>query len=99
MVVDENIFVMLLTEPFFKTFIKKDICDATKSTEVITALSVPSKERVDEMVNTAVQNGGIATTKNDHGWMYQWGYQDLDGHLWEVMYADMSQLPEHMPNP
>ena len=94
MIVDDNIFVMLLVEKFFKTFITKEIADATKTTEVILALSCESREKVDEMVSKAVAAGGTATRKNDHGWMYQWGYQDLDGHLWEVAYMDMSALPQ-----
>lgn len=94
MIVDDNIFVMLLVEKFFKTFITKEIADATKTTEVILALSCESREKVDEMVNKAVEAGATATRKNDHGWMYQWGYQDLDGHLWEVAYMDISALPQ-----
>jgi predicted lactoylglutathione lyase len=89
MIVGENIFVMLLVEDFFKTFIKKQIADASKSAEVIIALSADSKEKVDELVNKAVAAG--ATTPNekqDQGFMYGWGFQDLDGHLWETMYME-----------
>jgi predicted lactoylglutathione lyase len=85
---------MLVTEPFFKTFTKKEIADATKVTETINCISLDSREAVDEMIAKAVASG--ATTPNDkqdHGWMYGWGFQDLDGHLWEFAYMDMSQLP------
>jgi predicted lactoylglutathione lyase len=86
MIVDENIFVMLLTEPKFKTFTPKQICDATKSTEVLLCLSRESREEVDEMVRSAVAAGG-ATLKEpqDHGFMYGHGFQDLDGHIWELI--------------
>jgi predicted lactoylglutathione lyase len=91
MVVGENIFVMLLVEEFFKTFTKKDIADATKSTEVIVAISADSKEMVDEIVHKALEAGGKPSNEPvDHGFMYGWSFQDIDGHLWELMYMDES---------
>lgn len=81
MIVSDDIFVMLLTYKKFKTFTPKEICDATKSTEVLVCLSSQSREKVDEMVRKAVAAGG--TTYNepqDHGFMYAHGFQDLDGH-------------------
>jgi hypothetical protein len=93
MIVGENIFVMLLVEPFFKSFIKKDIADATKSTEVIIALSADNKANVDELVNKAIAAGATTpVTKQDQGFMYSWGFQDLDGHLWEIVYMDPSAV-------
>lgn len=95
MIVGENIYVMLLVEPFFKTFTRKELVDATKSTEVILCLSAESREKVDEMVNKALAGGGTAPNpKQDHSYMYGHGFQDLDGHLWEVMYMDMSAFPQ-----
>ena len=92
--VSDNIFVMLLTENFFKTFTKQPISDAQKSTEVIICLSAESKQVVDEMIFKAVAAG--ATTPNekqDQGFMYGHGFQDLDGHLWEFMWMDMNAVP------
>lgn len=86
MVVGDNIYVMLLVEAFFKTFTPNPVCDATRSTEVIVCLSSDHRKAVDEMVRNAVAAG--AKTLNppkDHGFMYQHGFQDLDGHLWEIM--------------
>ena len=97
MVVSDSIYVMLLVEPFFKTFTPKPIADARSATEVILAVSCESKGEVDEMVRKAVAAG--ATTPmpaQDHGFLYQHGYQDLDGHLWELMWMDMSQVPQHL---
>jgi predicted lactoylglutathione lyase len=95
MIVGEHIFVMLLVEEFFQTFTKKPVANASKSTEVIIALSASSRAEVDELVNKAIAAG--ATTPNekmDQQFMYGWGYQDLDGHLWEVMYMEPYALPE-----
>jgi predicted lactoylglutathione lyase len=94
MIVSENIFVMLLTHDKFKTFTPKDICDATKSTEVLVCLSCESREKVDAMVRQAVAAGG--TTYNapqDHGFMYGHGFQDLDGHIWELVYMEPGAIP------
>lgn len=86
MIVSEDIFVMLLTEGKFKMFTPKAICDATKSTEVLICLSCDSRADVDAMVHKAVAAGGSTYNEpQDHGFMYAHGYQDLDGHIWELM--------------
>ncbi len=93
MIVANDIFVMLLTEDKFKIFTLKEICDAKKYTEVLVCLSSESREKVDEMVRKAVAAGG--TTYNepqDHGFMYGHGFQDLDGHIWEIMHMDPSAI-------
>ncbi len=89
MIVGENIFVMLLVEKFFKTFTKKEICDTIKNTEVMVALSTDSKEKVDEMINKAIESGGNESREpQNHGWMYGRSFEDIDGHIWEIIYMD-----------
>jgi predicted lactoylglutathione lyase len=96
MIIGENMFAMLLLEKFFKTFVKKEIVDAKKSTEVITALEVKSREEVDHMVSKAFSAGGTAANdKYDYGWMYGWSFYDLDGHMWEVFHMDASKRPKN----
>ena len=93
MIIGNDIFIMLLVEQFFKTFTKKEIADATKSTEAILCLSAESREKVDEMVNNAVAAGATTpNTKQEYPSMYGWGFQDLDGHLWEVMWMDEAAI-------
>ncbi len=95
MIVGENIFVMLLTEAKFKTFTPKAICDATKSTEVLVCLSSESRQKVDDMVRKAVAAGGSTYAEpKDYGFMYQHGFQDLDGHIWEVIYMDPAAIKQ-----
>ena len=90
-----NIYAMLLTEPMFKNFTNKEIADATKTTEVIIAIDVDTKEEVDELVKKAVKAGGsIYADPQDHGWMYQHGFEDPDGHQWELLYMDESKIPK-----
>jgi len=94
MVVSDTIFVMLLVEPFFQTFIKKPIVDATKATEVLVCLSCESRAEVDEFVAKARAAGGtVPNAPQDHGFMYGHGFEDLDGHIWELCYMDMSAIP------
>jgi predicted lactoylglutathione lyase len=95
MIVSDDIYIMLLVEDFFRTFTRKEIADATKTTEAIICLSAESREKVDEMVRLAIEAGGTAPNdKQDHGWMYGHGFQDLDGHLWEVAYMDESAISQ-----
>jgi uncharacterized protein len=94
MVISDTIYAMLLVEPFFQGFTKKAIADATKTTEVLICLSCESRVEVDEMVAKALAAGGRAPRPpQDHGFMYGHGFEDLDGHLWELAYMDMSAMP------
>ena len=89
MVISEDNYAMLLMEPFFKTFIKKEIVDAKKSTEVLIALSSESKEKVNEMLGKALAAGAKeANEPQDHGFMYGRSFEDLDGHIWEIFWMD-----------
>ena len=93
MIVADDIFVMLLTEPKFQTFTPNPICDAHKSTEVLLALSCESREQVHEMVRKAVAAGGRTYSEpKDYGFMLQHGYRDLDGHIWELFHMDPGAL-------
>lgn len=93
MIVGEDIFVMLLIEKYFKTFTPKAIADAKRSTEALVAVSVKSREEVDRIVNTALAAGaGRHSEPKDHGFMYQWGLEDLDGHIWEYFWMDPAHV-------
>ena len=94
MVVSDDIFVMLLVEPFFQTFTKKAISDASKSTEVLVCLSCESRAEVDALVKKALAAGAtVPNAPQDHGFMYGHGFEDLDGHIWELAYMDMAAVP------
>ncbi|GGM74237.1 glyoxalase [Longimycelium tulufanense] len=91
-VIDDNIFVMLLVEKRFQDFINGDISDAHRTTEVLNCLSADSREEVDEMVAKALAAGG-KTWKPiiEEGPMYGGSFQDLDGHVWEVLFMDTAK--------
>lgn len=92
MVVADDIYVMLLVEPFFQTFTAKPVADATKSTEVLVCLSCENRAEVDVLVAKARAAGGtVPRAPQDHGFMYGHGFEDLDGHHWELVH--MSGTP------
>ena len=92
MILGENLFAMLLVEPYFQTFIEKDVSDAHRTTEVLLAVPVGSREAVDALVEKALAAGAKEPRPaRDYGFMYQRSYDDLDGHTWEVFH--MSEMP------
>lgn len=97
LVLGEKIYAMLLTESFFKTFTKKEIADASKTTEVLIALDAESREQVDDVVKKAIEAGGSTYLEpQDHGWMYSHSFADPDGHQWEIVYMDEEALKKQI---
>lgn len=94
LVVDEHVQVMLLVEPFFAGFTRKPVADARQATEVLLAIAVDSRQAVEALVARAVAAGAATPMPpKDMGFMYQHGFEDLDGHQWEVFHMDESQFP------
>ncbi len=93
LVISDTIHAMLLTEPFFQTFTKKAIADTKTSIEVLITLSCESRDEVDSLVAKAVKAGGLADKKEDYGFMYTHGFEDLDGHGWGLAYMDPNAAP------
>ncbi|GAA3405860.1 VOC family protein [Pseudarthrobacter polychromogenes] len=99
MVVNENAYVMLLVEAYFKTFTTKEVASTKGSAEAIIAYSVDSREAVDQAVQNALANGGSASQDaQDYGFMYNHSFQDPDGHLWEVLWMDPAGPPAESPS-
>ena len=97
MIIGENIFAMLLIEKRFKDFTKKEIADATKTTEVLIAIDAESREKVIELVaNAKAAGGSVYMEAADHGWMYQHSFADLDGHQWEILFMDEVAIPKDL---
>lgn len=94
LVLGENLYAMLLTQDFFKTFIDKRLCDPKQSTEVLVCLSCDSREEVDDLVARARAAGGtVPREPQDYGFMYSHGFEDLDGHIWELAYMNPDAEP------
>jgi hypothetical protein len=93
MVVSEDIIVMLLVEDRFKDFTSKQICDTATHTEAILCLSADSRQEVDDLVGKALGAGAQPSGEPmDQGFMYGRGFEDLDGHLWEIVWMDPSVI-------
>ncbi len=95
MVITDDIYAMLLIKAKFQEFTKKAIADATQTTEVLTCLSVDDKSKVDEMLDAALQAGATeARDPMDYGFMYGRSFNDLDGHIWEIIWMDPRALQQ-----
>jgi len=89
---DDN-YAMLLTEPFFKTFTKRELCDPARQIEALIALSCESRAEVDDLLKKALAAGGTqAAEPQDHGFMYSRAFLDVDGHQWEPFWMDPAQV-------
>jgi len=96
MVLSDTIFVMLLTHAKWAQFTRKPIADAHQASEVMLALSADDRKAVDAVVGAAGATGGKADINppQDHGFIYGRSFEDVDGHIWEIVFMDMSQMPQ-----
>ena len=93
MLIGEDAYAMLLVRPRFQDFTKKQVVDASTSTEAILAVTADSREEVDDLAEKALASG--ATAANDPmelDFMYSRSFNDPDGHLWEVFWMDPAAL-------
>ncbi|MEV0256372.1 VOC family protein [Streptomyces sp. NPDC050732] len=91
-VISDTIVAMMLSKEHYAKFTQKEIADATKTSEALICLSAESREKVDELVDKAVAAGGTAGKTQDYGTMYGRAFDDLDGHSWEIMWMDPSEV-------
>jgi predicted lactoylglutathione lyase len=86
-IAEDSISVMLETEAFFKSFIDKPVAQAREANEVILCLTCESREELDGLIARATAGGArIPHPPEDHGFMYTQGFEDLDGHLWNLVW-------------
>lgn len=97
MVVSDVIYAMLLTHTKFREFTNKELVDATKATEVLTCLTMESREKVDALVDRALKAGARETRDPmDHGFMYGRSFDDLDGHIWEIIWMNEGHIDPNL---
>jgi predicted lactoylglutathione lyase len=95
MIVSEQAYVMLLTQPKFASFITKPLGDPAQSTSAIMAVSAEDREAVDRLADAALAAGAApASDPQDYGFMYSRSFHDLDGHLWEVLWMDPAAVEQ-----
>jgi len=87
-IVDDTIQAMLTTEAFFKSLINKPVVQAKEANEIVICLNCDSREEVDALIAKAAAAGArIPHPPEDHGFMYDQGFEDLDGHLWNLVWS------------
>ena len=86
-------YAMLIRRDSFETFTNRPAADGQTS-QVLVCIDVGSREKVDEVVKTALENGATRyMDAMDHGWMYYDRFADPDGHQWEIAFIDESKVP------
>lgn len=84
----DTVQAMLTTEPFFASLIDKPVASARQANEMVICLSCDSREEVDALIARAVAAGGRTPhPPEDHGFMYDQGFEDIDGHLWNLVWV------------
>lgn len=92
MIVSDTIYVMLVEHEKFSKFIDKPIAPASSS-EAIFGFACESKDEVVRIAEKAVAAGARKINEpEDIGFMFSWGFEDLDGHLWDLFWMN----PEHI---
>lgn len=95
LVLGPSSYAMLLHEPFFKTFISNELVDARTHTEALIAIQLESRAAVDALMTAVLAHGGTEPRPpQDHGFMYQRTFHDLDGHHWEPFWIDPAGPPQ-----
>lgn len=93
MVISDDIYAMLLTHEKVRHFTKKEIADAHKTTEVLTALALESKAKVHELADKAIKAGAKEPRPpQNYGFMFARSFEDPDGHIWEVFWMDPAHV-------
>jgi len=93
-VISDTIYVMLLTHEKFESFSKQPVPDAKSQIGALYALSRDSREAVDAIAEAGLKAGGREQRPaDDYGFMYSRAIADIDGHIWEYVWMDMTKFP------
>ena len=86
---------MLFPNDAFMNFAQNKVADTKMGNEVLISFDAQSKEEVDNMAKTVAKAGGKIFGKPGETltWLYAFGFEDLDGHRWNMLYTDMSKMP------
>ena len=89
-----NFVVMLFEELLFKSFTQNELTDTQSGSEILISIDAENKEEVDALAEKVTDAGGtvFSPPAESQGWMYGFGFADLDGHRWNVLYMDFSKL-------
>ena len=89
LVISDTIFAMLVKPEFLNTFLDKPVGNPKDGVTGLISLSFDSAEEVREMCERAFAAGARNYKEpTDLGFMFQWGFEDLDGHIWEAFWMN-----------
>ena len=92
MQVGENIFAMLTKKEQFAKIIDKPVADKG-TTEVLISVGLNSAGDVRRVTESALSQGARRISEpEDIGFMFSWGFEDLDGHIWDLFWMDPERL-------
>ena len=93
--ISDTLYAVLLTRPYFATYISTEVADAHTATEVMIGLTAETRDGVDDLVEKALAAGGrVARETHDYGFMYTRSFLDPDGHFWEIFWMDPSAISD-----
>ncbi len=88
-VIDEDIYFMVLTREYLGTFTDKQIVDTKTHAQVSIALSRDSREDVDDVVSKGLAGGGSEPRPvQDYGFMYSRDLEDPDGNILGFLFME-----------
>jgi predicted lactoylglutathione lyase len=89
LVISDTIFAMLVKPEFLSTFLDKPLGDPKQAVTTIISLTFDSRDEVIAHCEKAFSLGARNYKEQvDHGFMLQWGYEDLNGNIWEAIWMD-----------
>jgi uncharacterized protein len=88
-VLDENIYFMVLTREYLGTFTDKQIIDPKTHAQVAISFTRDSRDDVDEMLAKGLAAGGSEPREaQDYGFMYSRDLEDPDGNLLGFLFME-----------
>ena len=88
-VLDDNIYFMVLTREYLGTFTDKQIIDPKTQAQALIALTRDSRAAVDEVLEKGLASGGSSPREpQDLGFMYSRDLEDPDGNILEFFYME-----------
>ena len=93
---EKKMTVLFFAEETFQGFTKSEITNAKNGAEVLISFDAESRDEVDETARRVFDAGGTIFSEPGEiqGWMYGFGFADLDGHRWNMIHMDFSKMPQ-----
>jgi len=97
-VLDDDKFLMVLHQDFFRTFLPdgKTVADPASAVGALVSFDLPDRASVDAFIERAAAAGATIGATQDLGFMYQRQFDDPDGNHFEPFWMD-EDAAQHGP--